>query len=166
MLSHHERRHLPYTQQQLFDLVADVDRYAEFLPWMAASRIRRREGNTVWVEMEIGRASLRRRFGSKGVLEPPHRIAIEGEDPLFERFSQVWTFEPAQDGGTHVEVRVDIAFRSRFLGGLMEQFMNEVATDLVAAFKHRARQIYGPDGRKAAAAGRPAAPASHSRDSS
>ncbi len=147
MLNHVERRHLPYTPEQVFGLVADVGRYAEFLPWMVSSQVTRHEGNAVWVEMEIGTDAVHRRFRSMGVLEPPGRIVITSEDPLFEHFEQFWTFAPAWDGATDVELRVRIAFRSGLLGRLMGRFTEEVATGMVGAFRHRARQIYGADGR-------------------
>jgi coenzyme Q-binding protein COQ10 len=140
-----ERRHLPYSPQQLFELVADVEKYPEFLPSVAAATVRRREGSTVWVDMVVGTSFLRKRFASKAVLDRPARIDIGSEDALFERYDQHWSFAPAADGGTVVEFRVDFAFRSRLLQLIMGMHLEDAARTMVSAFNRRARRIYGPD---------------------
>ena len=109
------RTHLKHTAMQLFDLVADVERYPEFLPWVVAARICHREGSRIWVDMTIGTRFLRKRFVSVALLEQPHRISINSHDPLFERFQQIWKFETAAEGGTNVEYQLDVRFQSRVL---------------------------------------------------
>jgi len=138
----HIRAHLKHTAMQLFDLVADVERYPEFLPWVVAVRVRRREDSTVWVDMTIGTRFLRRRFATVALLERPHRISINSQDPLFERFQQIWKFEPATEGGTNVEYQLDFRFQSRVLQELISGMFAERASETVAAFRHRARQLY------------------------
>jgi coenzyme Q-binding protein COQ10 len=144
---HNERRHLPYTPQQVFDLVADVERYPEFLPWIAATRIMRRDGNTLWVEMVVGASLLRRNFTAEALLERPTRITICSRDALFEHYQQTWLLAPTEDGGTIVEFRTDFELRSRLLQAVMAGFLDDAATTMVSAFKHRARQMYGANGR-------------------
>lgn len=143
MPGHSERRHLRYTPQQLFDLVADVERYPEFLPWLVGAHIRRREGDTVWVDMVVGAGPLRKAFASKAVLHRPDRIAISSHDPLFDRYEQVWAFQPAEDGRTLVEFRTDFEFHSPLLSAIMGPFLGRAAGTMVSAFGHRARQLYG-----------------------
>ena len=146
MPGHRERRHLCYTPQQLFDLVADVERYPDFLPWLVAAHVRRRDGATVWVDMEVGTALFSKSFASRAVLEPPKRITISSHDPLFDRYEQVWMFEPAPDGGTVVELATDFELHSPVLRTLLGGQLDEAAKAMVSAFSHRARQIYGADG--------------------
>ena len=144
-----ERCNLPYAREQPFDLVADVERYPEFLPWLVAAHVSRRDGNTVWVDMEVGTTFLRKRFASRAILERPQRIDIISRDTLFERYHQSWTFQPTSDGGTIVEFSVEFIFRSRLLQLAVGTFLEEAAKTMVTAFKHRARQQYGPNaGRK------------------
>jgi coenzyme Q-binding protein COQ10 len=147
---HSERRRLPFSAPQLFDLVADVERYPDFLPAVAATEVRRREGNMVWLDMVVGAGPLRRRFASKAVLDRPRRIEITSADALFERYRQRWTFEPDAEGGTTVECDVDVALRSRLLRLIMGATLEPAAKAMVAAFERRARRIYGRD-KKAAA---------------
>jgi coenzyme Q-binding protein COQ10 len=143
MPGHSERRHLRYTPQQLFDLAADVERYPDFLPWLVAAHIRRREGDTVWADMVVGTGPLRKAFSSKAELHRPDRIVISSHDPLFDRYEQVWAFQPAEDGGTLVEFRTDFEFHSPLLSAIMGPFLGRAASTMVSAFSHRARRLYG-----------------------
>ena len=138
-----QRQHLKYTAPQLFDLVADVGRYPEFLPWVIEARVRRRIDHTVLVDMTMGVGALRRRFSTVAVLHRPHRIDISSGDPLFRRFEQRWTFEPAVEGGTDVEYRVDFQFRSRRLQLLIAASLAERVRLGMVAFERQARRVYG-----------------------
>ena len=142
MAAYTQRRHLKYAAPQLFDLVADVERYPEFLPWVIASHIRCRHDQTILVDMTIAAGPLRKRFSTTGVLHRPHRIDISGADALFERFEQHWIFEPAAEGGTNVEYHVDFQFRSRVLQMLMGAAFTDRAAATLAAFERRAQRLY------------------------
>ncbi|MGO9006442.1 MAG: type II toxin-antitoxin system RatA family toxin [Beijerinckiaceae bacterium] len=143
MTSRTEHVHLKYSAGQLFDLIADVERYPEFLPWVLAARLRRREGQTIWVDMTLGTRFLRRGFSTVGLLERPHRITITSDDPMLERFEQRWTFKTAPEGGTDVEYRVDFRFRSRLLQALIGGPFADRARAMAHAFTQRARRLYG-----------------------
>jgi coenzyme Q-binding protein COQ10 len=143
MTNRTEHVHLKYTAAQLFDLIADVERYPEFLPWVLAAHIRRREDQTIWVDMTFGTRFLRRRFSTVGLLERPHRITITSHDPMLERFEQRWTFKTAPEGGTDIEYRVDFRFRSRLLQALIGGSFAGRAKAMAQAFTQRARQLYG-----------------------
>jgi coenzyme Q-binding protein COQ10 len=143
MTAYTQRQHLKYAAPQLFDLVADVERYPEFLPWVIASHIRRRHDHTILVDMTIAAGPLRKRFSTAGVLHRPHRIDISGTDALFERFEQRWIFEPAPEGGTTVEYHIDFQFRSRVLQMLMGAAFTDRAAATLAAFERRAQRLYG-----------------------
>ncbi len=148
MPTHAEKRHLPWTCEQLFELVAGVDRYPEFLPWCKAARILRREGDVFWADLVVAFKMFRERFRSKVTLRRPHEIDVEYIDGPFRYLNNHWRFEPAPDGGCIVDFYVDFEFRSKFLQSLMEMLFNEAVRRMVAAFEKRAVQLYGPDGRK------------------
>ena len=139
-----ERTHVNHTPAQLFDLVADVERFPEFLPWVVAAHVRRRDAQTLWTDMTMGTRFIRRQFSTVAHLDRPHRIDISSHDPMFERFEQKWTFEPDSKGGTTVEYRVDFKFRSRVLQRLIGASFSDRAVEMIHAFRHRARVIYGP----------------------
>lgn len=146
MPTHAEKRHLPYTPEQLFDMVSDIERYPEFLPWCAAARIRRREGNVLYADLMIGFKMVRERFTSKVTLGTNRLDVVYTEGP-FKYLNNHWIFEPAEDGGTNIDFFVDFEFQSKLLRTLIGALFNEAVRLMVASFEKRARQLYGADGR-------------------
>jgi coenzyme Q-binding protein COQ10 len=144
MPTHAEKRVLPYTPEQLFDLVAEVERYPEFLPWCLAARIRSREGNTITADLLIGFRMFRERFTSKVVLDRPRRIDVSYAEGPFKYLNNHWIFEPMPGGGTCIDFYVDFEFRSALLQKLIGLLFNEAVRRMVAAFEGRAKQLYGP----------------------
>jgi coenzyme Q-binding protein COQ10 len=142
-MKHLERHHSSYAPAQLFDLVADVERYPEFLPCVISARIFRRRDMTLWTNLTIGTSLLNKRFTTIALLERPHRIEITSRDPMFESFEQTWTFEPADQGGTDVTYDVDIKFKSRMLHALLGVTFTAQADVMVKAYMRRARRLYG-----------------------
>jgi len=145
MAEHSETRRVPFAQQALFDLVADVERYPEFLPHMLATRVTRRDGNSVHVDMLLGMGIWRRRIASVGILQPPDRIDITSEDPPFRQFALHWRFRPVSTRATEVELRAKFVFRSKLYQRLLDaSFKTEVAA-MVEAFERRAREVHGSE---------------------
>ncbi len=143
MPTHAERRLLPYTQAQLFDLVADVERYPEFLPWCLAARIRERKEDLIVADLLIGFKMVRERFTSRVTLSPPHRIDVAYTEGPFRYLNNHWIFEPQPEGGCVIDFFVDFEFRSRMLQKIIEMLFNEAVKRMVGAFEIRAKQLYG-----------------------
>ncbi|MFM2042206.1 MAG: hypothetical protein RLY86_782 [Pseudomonadota bacterium] len=144
MPTHAEKRVLPYTPDQLYRLVADVERYPEFLPWAVACRIRRRDGAVVWADLVIGFKMIRERFTSKVTLdEGGRRIHVEYVEGPFHYLNNHWNFLPHEDGCL-VDFHVDFEFRNKVLQKIIGALFNEAVRRMVAAFEGRARQLYGP----------------------
>lgn len=148
MPTHAEQRLLPYTQEQLFALVADVEKYPEFLPWCVASRIRRREGEVFFADLVIGFKMIRERFTSKVALARPGRVDVTYTEGPFHHLNNHWIFHPQPDGGTEIDFYVDFEFKSKLLQTVIGALFNEAVKMMVSAFEKRARQLYGPDGRQ------------------
>jgi coenzyme Q-binding protein COQ10 len=142
MPSHTETRRVPFAKQQIFALVADVENYPAFLPRVLASRIRRRSGHTVYVDMLLGFGILRRRIGSVGVLSPPSHIDITSGDPPFKHLGLHWLFKAGAGAETIVELRADFAFRSMLWQRLLDRYFEREVAAMADAFERRARQIY------------------------
>ncbi|HTS94639.1 MAG TPA: type II toxin-antitoxin system RatA family toxin [Stellaceae bacterium] len=143
MATHAERRKLPYTAEQLFDLVADIERYPEFLPWCVGARIRERKDDTIIADLLIGFRMIRERFTSKVVLDRPRRIDVAYSEGPFKYLQNRWIFEPQEDGGCIIDFHVDFEFRSRVLQKIIEVLFNEAIRRMVSAFEGRARKLYG-----------------------
>ena len=147
MPSHSETRTLPFTAQQMYDLVADVASYPEFLPWTAAARIRSREDQgeleIVIADLVISFKVFRERFTSKVTLNPADmRIDTEYLDGPVKHLESVWRFEDVA-GGCAVHFEVDFEFKSRLLQGAAGMFFNEAMQRIVRAFEARAKELHG-----------------------
>ena len=147
MPKHSETRTLPYTAQQMYDLVADVESYPQFLPWCAAARIRSRrpEGAAEIMEADlvISFKVFRERFGSRVTLFPEDwRIDTEYLDGPFKYMKSNWSFAEAE-GGCDVSFFVDFEFRNAVLQKLIGVVFNEAMLRIVRAFERRAAALYG-----------------------
>ena len=148
MPKHHEHRHMPYTAEQIFDLVADVARYPEFLPWTAAARIRSRTpidgGEEIAADLVISFKVFRERFGSQVKLFPQaRRIDTAYLDGPFRYMISHWQMTPADDGGCLVDFSVDFEFRNPVLQRLIGVVFDQAMRRVVGAFEKRAKQLYG-----------------------
>ncbi len=142
MPRHEERRALPYGPDKLFDLVADVDRYPEFLPWCTACRIRQRSEEVVVADLIIGFKGITERFTSRVKLDRANsRIDVEYERGPFKYLKNRWIFEEVE-GGCVVDFYVDFEFRSRILEGLIGLVFTEAVKKMVSAFETRADDLY------------------------
>lgn len=150
MLRHLEEKRLPYTPEQMYALVADVDKYSEFAPWCIASRINKRECESVfYADLVVGYKMFRERFSSKVVHKAPEgdhpgQIDIEYLRGPLKQLRNHWRFIREPDGSCLVDFSVEFEFRNIALQSLSQMFFQEVIKRMVGAFEDRARQIYGP----------------------
>ncbi len=142
MPTHSEQRVLPYTQEQLFDLVADIERYPEFLPWCQGARIRERQPHLVVADLIIGFKMFRERFTSRVELDPPRRIDVTYAEGPFRYLNNHWIFERVPEG-CRIDFFVDFEFKSRLMQKVIEVLFGEAVRRMVSAFEERARDLYG-----------------------
>ncbi len=141
MPRHAEQRLLPHTPEQLFDLVADVERYPEFLPWCVATRLSNKRDDGFLAEMVIGFKMFRERYVSRVDLDRPNRIDVSHFKGPFKHLRNHWIFEPAE-GGCLVDFSVDFEFRSKLLDRMIGAVFHEAVRVLVTSFEKRADQLY------------------------
>ncbi|MEM7226634.1 MAG: type II toxin-antitoxin system RatA family toxin [Pseudomonadota bacterium] len=146
MPTHDERRVLGYSPAQLYDLVADVEHYPDFLPWCIAARIRKREPNLLVADLIIGFRMIRERFTSRVELDPAGKeIHVTYAEGPFKYLNNHWRFLPHPEG-CEIEFYVDFEFRSRMLQKMMQALFHEAVRRMVGAFETRANELYGPPG--------------------
>ena len=144
MLSHVEQKTLPYTAQQMFDLVAAVDEYDEFAPWCVASRINKWEGNTTfYADLIVGYKLFREKFSSKVILEKNKEISIEYQEGPLQNLTNHWVFTDNEDGSCTIDFSVQFEFKNVALQTLANMFFNEVVKRMIGAFEARAKEVYG-----------------------
>ena len=142
MPSHTEQQILPYTPQQLFDLVMDIERYPEFLPWCRAARVLERGEGEMLGELAVSFAHLTERYTSRVVLTPYSAIDVTMVKGPFEHLINRWRFVPAGKG-TQIDFFIDFRFKSRILEKLIGSMFAKATDKMIDAFKVRAEQLYG-----------------------
>jgi coenzyme Q-binding protein COQ10 len=143
MPRHAEKRMVPYSPDQMYELVADVAQYPKFLPWCVGARIRSKTETEIVCDLTIGFGPFRESFTSRVALERPGLVQVRYENGPFKYLNNQWRFldDPA---GCKVDFWVDFEFRSRILQVAIGAVFQEAVRRMVAAFLIRARTIYGP----------------------
>ena len=149
MPTHAEKRRLPYTPEQMFELVADVEKYPEFLPWCVATRVKSRHGDTITADMVIGYKVFRERFTSIARLDRAGmRIDIAYQEGPFRFLNNHWVFERAPNGCV-IDFYIDFEFSSHLLEKAITVVFNRAVSVMVEAFERRAKAMYRPEAGKA-----------------
>jgi coenzyme Q-binding protein COQ10 len=142
MPTHAEKRILRYTPDQLFELVADVRRYPEFLPWCVGARVVSQSETELVADLTIGFKLFRETFRSRVQLDRPHEVRVKYENGPFRYLNNTWKFTPVP-GGTEVDFFVDFEFRSALLQAVIGVVFNEAVRLMVRSFERRAMMLYG-----------------------
>lgn len=138
-----ETRRLPYTAEQMFDLVADVSRYGEFLPWVVATRVKSDDGHEMVADMLVGFKALREKFTSRVIKDRPGRLEVIYVDGPMRDLDNTWTFRDLPEGGCEIDFCVDFSFRNKMFEMLAGQYFDRAFRKMVEAFEERAGQLYG-----------------------
>lgn len=148
MPSFETTRRVPYTPEQMFDLVADVEQYPCFFPMCEGMRVRSRtmqgETEVIVAAMDIGYKAIRETITSRVTLERGKRqVRVDFIDGPFRKLENRWKFAPAAGGGTDVQFFIAYEFRSLMLQMVVGALFDQAFRRCVSAFEGRARQIYG-----------------------
>jgi coenzyme Q-binding protein COQ10 len=128
----------------MFDLVADVKRYQEFLPWVAATRIRSDSDTLMIADLVVGFKSLKETFTSRVTKHRPEGLTVDYIEGPLKFLHNSWKFTPEGKGGTEIHFCVDFAFKSRIFEALAGQMFDRALRRMIGAFEERAHALYGP----------------------
>lgn len=145
MPSHQEKRILPYSAEQLFDLVMDIEKYPEFLPWCIGARINSRGKNEVSADVIVGYKMFRERFASRVHYIRPNAIEVEYLKGPMRHLQNKWVFTNMRAGQCEVDFYVDFSLESKLFEKLVDQFFHKALVKMINAFETRAIQLYGGD---------------------
>ncbi len=143
MPSHSETRILPYTSQQMFDLVMDIGKYPEFLPWCIGARINSQSKNNLEADVLIGYKMFRESFSSRVHFTNPKEIEVEYLKGPMRHLHNTWIFKDLQAGRCQVDFYVDFSLKAKLLESLVDQFFQKALMKMINAFDDRAVEIYG-----------------------
>lgn len=134
---------VPWTPEQMFAVVMDVDAYANFLPWCASSRLVSKSDTEIVGRLEVAKGGVRRSMTTRNRIEPPHKMYIELVEGPFKEFSGLWTFQALGDAGCKVTLSLRFEVDGRLMGFALGRVFNAAADKMVDAFCERAEQRYG-----------------------
>ena len=136
------RAHVPYSAQQMFDLVNDVEADPKFLHWCAGARVESVGERHIEAAIDIGIAGLHKTFRTRNTLERPRRISIALVSGPFSRLDGAWEFTDSPRGGTDIELALDYEISHSALGLVLAKAFEEVARSQLGAFVRRADEVY------------------------
>ncbi len=150
MPTHAEKRIMPHTAEQMYNLIADIGSYPQFLPWCTAARINSTkpakdgQGTVIDADLVISFKLFREKFASRVTLDPAaSHIAVEYLDGPFRYLNNQWQFNALDDGTCEVDFFVDFEFKSPMLQAVIGLVFNEAMQRIVYAFEKRADDLYG-----------------------
>lgn len=144
MPRHAETRAMPYSPEQMFDLVADVPSYGQFLPWVSGVRVKSNSDTEMVADLMVGFKSIREKFTSRVSKERPLKIHVDYIDGPLKFLHNHWLFQPDGQGGSLVEFSVDFEFRSRIFEAIAGQMFGKALRKMISAFESRAAELYAP----------------------
>ena len=142
MRSVRRRERVKYTAEQMFDLVDDIERYPDFLPWCQNAKIKSRTEDQVEASVEIGLRGISKEFSTRNRLERPQRIDIELIRGPFRQLEGAWTFDNTGQG-CEIALALDFEVSHSPLNLLFSTVFEEIVRSQVAAFTARATKLYG-----------------------
>jgi ribosome-associated toxin RatA of RatAB toxin-antitoxin module len=135
-----------FTPEQMFDLVVDVERYPQFLPWVAAAELHARNDRELMASMTMERAGVKQRFTTRNALERPEWMTMQLVEGPFRLLEGLWTFTPIGAAGTRVVLEMKFAFSNPVSSMLFGRSFEHSVGQLIDAFVQRAKQMYGNGG--------------------
>lgn len=134
---------VPYRPEQMFELVADVARYPDFMPWCSGAEVQWRNDEGMQATLRISFAGLRQSFTTRNEHDFPNSIVIHLVDGPFSNLTGRWVFQPLGDEGCKVLYTMEYAFSNRALEAVVGPVFNRIATSFIDSFTQRARVVYG-----------------------
>ena len=132
-----------FTPEQMFDLVVDVERYPQFLPWVAGAELHEKGERTLLASMEMQRSGVRERFTTRNAFERPSHMTLQLVSGPFRRLEGRWTFAPIGAAGTRIDLEMRFEFASPLVSLLFGKAFEQSCSTLIDAFVARARQLHG-----------------------
>jgi coenzyme Q-binding protein COQ10 len=143
MPRHTEKRHLPFSAEQLFAIVSDVKSYPEFLPWCTGARVYNVREGQFDADLLIGYKQFKERFTSRVTIEEPTKVYVDYLRGPLKHLYNHWHFLPQEDGSCIIDFDVDLEFNSSMLEFAIRRYFDEATKKMIAAFEDRAKRIYG-----------------------
>ncbi|MEY6433367.1 type II toxin-antitoxin system RatA family toxin [Thioalkalicoccus limnaeus] len=133
---------VPYSSTQMFDLVADVESYPDFLPWCHSARVLSQRENEICGEIEVARLGIRQTFSTCNKFVRDHRMDIALLDGPFRKLAGHWTFLALRPDACKVQLELEFEFSGRLIDKAFGAVFHQIANSLVDAFCKRVEEVY------------------------
>lgn len=144
MKQYQVERVVPYEAERLFDLIADVESYPEFLTGWKQARVHHREPDTYRTEQTLQLGPVQVCCATRTVLHPPTRIEVDSREWPFRELRLVWNLKPLDEGGCRLRLDARVDCSTMMLRLVLDRILPALVEDVVSSFEHRARCLYGP----------------------
>ena len=134
---------VPYSPQEMFDLVADIGAYGQFLPWCPVAQVLDREGNVVTATIQIAYKGLNKSFTTCNSLYPGERMEMRLKEGPFSKLEGAWVFQALAETGSKISLDLQFEFSNRLLAIALGPVFGGIANSLVDSFRRRAVEVYG-----------------------
>lgn len=133
---------MPYTAERMFDLVLDIEKYPQFLPWCLAARINKRGASTLEADVLIGYKVYKEKFSSRVRFDRPREIEVEYLKGPMRHLHNKWVFKDLKKNSCQVDFYVDFSLKSKLFEDIVDQFFQKALTKMINAFEARATELY------------------------
>ncbi len=133
---------VPFRCEQMFDLVADVARYPDFMPWCGGAQVHWQNDTGMQATVHIHFAGIRQSFTTRNEHDYPHRIVFHLVDGPFSNLTGYWAFDALGTDGCKVSYTMEYAFSSRALSAVVGPVFNRIASSFIDSFTRRAYDVY------------------------
>jgi len=134
---------VPFSDQAMYDLVADVDSYVDFLPWCSRSNLDSSSEEKICGTIEVSRAGIKQAFSTCNILYPPGKMEIALKDGPFAELSGDWEFQALREDACKVVLTLDFEFSGKLINAALGAVFHQAANSLVESFVKRAKEVYG-----------------------
>ena len=136
-------RDLEYSDKKIFDLICDIEKYPDFLPWCKNSSIYNKQDNEFYSDITVGFNLVNETFTSKVIVDYPQSVISTATNGPFQTMINKWSIEPLGNNKCHVSLKIEYEFKSIILKKLIGKFFDKATEKMITAFEKRAKYIYG-----------------------
>ena len=134
---------VPYTPEEMYVLVNDIESYPAFLPWCSAAKILTQQDESLTATLSLALGKIKQSFTTENTMQDGSRIEIQLIEGPFKHLSGYWKFNPEDEQSCHIQLHMDFEFKNKIIKHTLGKAFYKVMDSLVESFAQRAQQVYG-----------------------
>ena len=142
MFKYSVKKKMNYSKKQMFDLISDVSKYPEFLPWCVSTSIYNKSNNIFFSDMEIGFKFIKENFTSKVTLIESNKVCSEAVSGVFKKMNNIWEINYISEQECEINLSIEFQFKSLILQNIIGKLFEKASKKMIIAFEERAYNLY------------------------